>query len=307
MFRPGRLSSVPLNRSKHYRDRADVVLYLGRCQDLLQTMPDACVDLVITSPPYNTGKPYEDKRQDLSQWLDEQREVIRECVRTLTPGGSICWQLGNHVRKDGSVLPLDMVVHSVFIDLGLQLRNRIVWTYGHGLHAKKKFSGRYEVILWFTRPGEKYTFNLDAVRVPQKYPGKRYYKGPKAGKLSGNPLGSNPGDVWDIPNVKANHVEKTGHPCQFPLELIERLVLALSSKGDRVFDPFCGAATALVAALKHKRKAVGSDSVRDYIYMAMQRIHALEEGRLPFRAWGPPQKETRNKKEMINYFTREVQ
>ena len=106
-----------------------------------------------------------------------------------------------------------------------------------GLHCKKRLSGRYETILWFTK-SDDYTFNLDPIRVPQKYPNKKYFKGKNKGKLSCNPLGKNPSDVWEIPNVKHNHVEKTEHPCQFPVELVDRLVLSLTNEGDVVFDPF---------------------------------------------------------------------
>lgn len=146
--------------------------------------------------------------------------------------------MGNYV-DNGEIIPLDILLYPIFSSFKLKLRNRIVWHFGHGLHASKRFSGRYEVILWFTKTDE-YVFNLDNVRVPQKLPNKKHFKGPNKGKLSGHPLGKNPSDVWEIPNVKSNHVEKTIHPCQFPVELIERLVLALTDEGDWVFDPFIG-------------------------------------------------------------------
>jgi len=121
-------------------------------------------------------------------------------------------------------VPLDIQFDPIFRKHGLSLRNRIIWHFGHGLHNKRRFSGRYEVILWYTK-SDNYVFNLDDVRIPSKYPGKRHFKGPKTGQLSGNPKGKNPEDVWDIPNVKSNHVEKTEHPCQFPVGLVERLIL----------------------------------------------------------------------------------
>jgi len=157
-----------------------------------------------------------------------------------------------------------------------------VWHFGHGLHASKRFSGRYEVILWFTK-GNEYIFNLDAVRVPQKYPKKKYFKGPKKGQLSGNPLGKNPGDIWEIPNVKANHVEKTIHPCQFPVELIERLVLSMTDEGDWVLDPFIGVGTTAIAALMHNRKAIGTEIVPEYVEVAKKRIRLAEKGTLRIR------------------------
>ncbi|MDI7276713.1 MAG: site-specific DNA-methyltransferase [Anaerolineae bacterium] len=264
---------------------ADLVLFEGSCLDLLTQVPDGFVKLVVTSPPYNLGKPYE-TRLHLDDYVAEQRRVIEECVRTLHPEGSICWQVGNYVHN-GEIVPLDIALYPVFAALGLHLRNRIVWQFGHGLHASKRFSGRYEVILWFTKGGE-YTFNLDAVRVPQKYPAKKYFKGARRGQLSCNPLGKNPGDVWEIPNVKANHVEKTIHPCQFPVELIERLVLAMTDPGDWVLDPFIGVGTTAIAALMHERKAVGAEIMPEYVEIARERIRLAEAGQLRVRPMQRP-------------------
>ena len=161
------------------------------------------------------------------------------------------------------IIPLDSLLYPVFAEFGLRMRNRIVWHFEHGLHCSRRLSGRYEVILWFTK-GDDYVFNLDPIRVPQKYPGKKYFKGPKAGQYSCNPLGKSPGDVWVIPNVKSNHVEKSGHPCQFPVELVERLVLALTLPGDWVLDPFLGTGTSIIAALRQNRRGVGAEVVERY-------------------------------------------
>lgn len=243
------------------------------------------IQLVVTSPPYNIGKAYE-RRRDFDEYLARQSQVISECVRLLSPRGSLCWQVGNHVVA-GEVVPLDIVLYPIFKSHDLRLRNRIVWYFGHGLHCVKRFSGRHETILWFTK-SEDYKFNLDAVRVPSKYPAKRHFKGPNRGRLSGNPLGKNPGDVWEIPNVKANHVEKTIHPCQFPVELVERLVLALTSKGDAVLDPYMGVGSSIVAALKHQRRALGCDIVSEYVEVARERVRAMRAGSLRSRPMGKP-------------------
>jgi adenine-specific DNA-methyltransferase len=165
---------------------ADIVLYQGDCRELLRQIPAGMVKLVITSPPYNIGKPYE-KRIDLNVYVEQQKEIIRECVRVLNERGSICWQVGNYVL-DNSIIPLDIILYPVFQSLNLALKNRIIWHFEHGLHCKKRFSGRYETILWFTK-GSDYTFNLDPLRVPQKYPGKKYYKGPRVGQSSCHPVG----------------------------------------------------------------------------------------------------------------------
>jgi len=264
---------------------ADYVLFEGDCLDLLSTIPDEFVKLVVTSPPYNLGKPYE-THLDMDEYLAQQRMVIEACVRVLDRQGSICWQVGNYVNN-GEIIPLDIVLYPIFASLGLHLRNRIVWYFGHGLHASKRFSGRYEVILWFTK-GAEYTFNLDTVRVPQKYPKKKHFRGPKKGQLSGNPLGKNPSDIWEIPNVKANHVEKTIHPCQFPVELIERLVLSMTNEKEWVLDPFAGVGTTAIAALMHNRRTIGAEIVAKYIEVARERVHLAERGVLRIRPMERP-------------------
>jgi adenine-specific DNA-methyltransferase len=212
--------------------------------------------------------------------------VIAECARVLRSSGSICWEVGNYVDK-GAIVPLDTVLYPIFKNLNLQLRNRVIWRFDHGLHCTKRFSGRYETILWFTKTDD-YLFNLDPVRVPQKYPGKKYYKGPKAGQYSSNPLGKNPGDVWDIPNVKSNHVEKTKHPCQFPVELVERLVLSMTNKGDWVFDPFLGTGTSIIAAIKHGRRGAGAETATAYVKLAEERIRKAAAGELKTRPMSRP-------------------
>ena len=239
----------------------------------IESLPENTFKLIVSSPPYNIGKEYEEKIE-FQQYLERHAKVITELCRIVSDDGSIVWQVGNFI-KDGEVFPLDIYFYPIFKALGMQLRNRIVWHFNHGLHASKRFSGRYEVLLWFTKTKD-YTFNLDPVRVPSKYPGKLHYKGAKKGKPSGNPLGKNPSDFWtniceewnagiiDIPNVKSNHPEKTTHPCQFPVELIERLVLALSNEDDIVLDPFVGVGSSVLASIIHNRRAVGVDYSKEY-------------------------------------------
>lgn len=258
------------------------------CEDnlkFMRSLADESMKLIVTSPPYNLGKAYEARRsQDL--YIEDQSATIAEAVRLLHPQGSICWQVGNHV-DDGEVFPLDIVLYPLFRQHGLKLRNRIVWTFGHGLHCQNRFSGRHETILWFSK-GDDYTFNLDPVRVPVKYPHKKAYKGSKRGQLSSNPLGKNPADVWDIPNVKSNHVEKTSHPCQFPVGLVERLVLALTNPWDNVLDPYMGVGSSAIAALKNSRHAYGCDIMPEYIEEARQRVQLLFAGRLHTRPMNKP-------------------
>ncbi len=260
---------------------SDYLLWQGDSLELLRKLPKMQLfDLVVTSPPYNIGKSYE-KKQALEYYLGWQSEVIAEIIPRLKSSGSVCWQVGNFV-DNGIIHPLDIEFSPIFKSHGLLLRNRVIWHFGHGLHNRNRFSGRYEVVLWYTK-SKDYTFNLDNVRIPAKYPGKRHFKGPKAGQISGNPKGKNPEDVWSIPNVKSNHIEKTSHPCQFPVGLIERLVLALTNPGELVFDPFSGVGSSGVAAALHNRKYWGSELSAEYTRTAKSRIEDTLRGEAKYR------------------------
>jgi len=227
------------------------------------------------------GKEY-DKSISIKDFVADHERLAPLLVRALKDGGSLCWQIGHHVQ-DGVVVPLDALVYPIFAAQGgLLLRNRIVWTFGHGVHATRRFSGRHETILWFTK-GQEYEFNLDAVRVAQKYPGKRHYKGPKKGEWSGNPLGKNPSDVWEIPNVKSRHIEKTNHPCQFPVALVQRLIRALATPGGLVVDPFMGSGTSALAAALENRRFAGCDVEKSYVVAARKRIAHLKAGLATYR------------------------
>ena len=180
------LALFPISVSDSIRRLADATLLQGDSLATLKAMNSESVKLIITSPPYNIGKEYE-TQVALEQYIDWLRPICTELVRVLQYDGSLCWQVGNFV-DDSEVFPLDTFFYPIFKKLGLKLRNRIVWHFDHGLHASKRLSGRYETLLWFTK-GDTYTFNLDAIRVPSKYPGKRNFKpGPNYGKPSGNPL-----------------------------------------------------------------------------------------------------------------------
>jgi DNA modification methylase len=269
----------------------------GECLTVLKKIEDGKFDLILTSPPYNVGKSYETKTS-IEKYLETQEEIISELVRTLSDKGNLCWQVGNYVDK-GEIFPLDIFYYQIFKKHGLKLRNRIVWHFGHGLHASNRFSGRYETLLWFSKTDD-YIFNLDNVRIPSKYPGKRHFKGPKKGQPSGNPLGKNPSDIWeiieqdwdkamwDIPNVKSNHPEKTEHPCQFPIELVERCVLALTDEGSWVLDPFAGVGSTVIGAIRNNRNGIGIEKEEEYCKIANNRIEDLKEGRLKVRPINKP-------------------
>ena len=267
----------------------DITIVNGDCMEYAKNIENESVNLIITSPPYCMQKAYEDLKADLDTFKTNNTKILKESIRVLKKGGSLCWQVGYHV-KDGIVVPLDIIIYNIIEEINkilpddckLILRNRIVWTFGHGLHTENRFSGRHETILWFSK-GKNDTFNLDCVRIPQKYPGKTYFKGEKKGQISGNPKGKNPSDVWDIPNVKSNHVEKTIHPCQFPEALAQRLVLALSNEGDIVYDPYSGSGTTALACYLNNRKFIGTELDAQYFAVSVNRLKLAFEGNTKVR------------------------
>lgn len=272
---------------KRFHVGNQITLYNGDCLNLLKQIPDETVDMVVTSPPYCMGKAYEDPHDDIETFKKQHKDIFKDIYRILKPGGSICWQVGYHVSNK-CVIPLDYIVYEIFTSLSAKfdhpfiLRNRIIWTFGHGLNSTNRFSGRHETILWFSKGDQKY-FNLDSVRIPQKYPGKKSYKGPNKGQLSGNPLGKNPSDVWDIPNVKAQHIEKTDHPCQFPVAIPQRLIKALTPNDGLVLDPFMGSGTTGVAAILEGRRFIGSEIQKDYYDISITRMNDALNGNIKIR------------------------
>ncbi len=291
---PQKITEIPreLRISNVFDPEVTVTLFHGDRLELIDQIAkrEAMAELIVTSPPYNVGKEYE-KIVPLPDYIEQQRQTIEACVKILSPTGSICWQLGHYIEGSGrekEAFPLDILLYNEFKRLGLKLRNRIIWHFGHGLHESYRFSGRHETILWFTKDTADYTFNLDAVRARQKYPGKRAYRGPKKGQPSGNPLGKNPSDVWEIPNVKANHVEKTEHVCQFPIALVSTLILALSNEGDLIVDPYMGVGSTAVAAFLLHRKSAGADIESRYLDIAERRLKLAQEGALPIRPLNKP-------------------
>jgi adenine-specific DNA-methyltransferase len=246
--------------------------YEVRCTDLmlgLAGLPDGTVDLTVTSPPYNIGKEYE-KPRALADYLEWCETWLAEIYRVTKPGGALWLNLGYFAVPDkGRAVP---IAYLLWDKSPFYMLQEIVWQYGAGVATKKSFSPRNEKWLWLVKDPDKYTFNLDAVRDPDvKYPHQK-----KNGKLKCNPLGKNPGDVWTIPKVtsgtKRASPERTPHPAQFPLAVVERIILACSNPGELVLDPFCGSGSALVAAQRSGRRSLGFEIRADYVTLARQRL-----------------------------------
>lgn len=284
-------------------------MHCGDSLEYLKSLPKKEVfDLVFTSPPYNLGKAYETKT-DVDNYLSMMTPILEESASRLKNSGSFCLQVGVGLYKNKKTIPLDYLFFPILEKTGLQFKQRIIWNFKHGFPATTQFDQRHEVIMWFVK-GEGYKFNLDEVRVPQLYPN---YK--KKGVITGNPKGKNPsncwdmervenltGDFWDnIPNVKSGHCEifpldehGTKHPCQFPVGLVERCVLAMTDKNDLIFDPFAGVGSAGVAAVANGRRFVGCERDALYAKAGEVRINSIVLGEGTYRPHGakipePPQ------------------
>jgi DNA modification methylase len=234
--------------------------------DFLDGIPDDSVQLFLTSCPYNLGKPYGNcpgaDRLRFTYYHGFLMQVISEMARTLAPGGTVCLNLGNTRDWQDQILPLDVLLFDSFVRSHLTFQSRIIWTIPHGLTPKRRLAERYETILVFSK-GEQQTFNPSAARIPQKDPGKRAFKGPRRGQLSGHPLGAHPTNVWNIPHVGHNSRDlkytSTKHPAPFPLSLARRAILLYTMPGDLVADPFCGSGTTNHAGLETGRSFIGAD------------------------------------------------
>ena len=229
------------------------------CGDAIEEMsklPDECVDLIIADPPYNLGKDY-GNNQDTMAWQEYEqftRNWLKEADRVLKKTGAIYIFMG--VRF---ISKLFLIIEN---EMKFQFNTWITWHYTQGMGRKTGFSPRHEDILYFTK-SRKFTFNLDPVRVPQKY-----YR------EVNNMSGANPGDVWQFSHVHYCSAEREKHPTQKPEALMERMVLASSNSGDVVLDPFVGSGTTSKVADVLGRKWIGIDINPDYIAMSQKRIEA---------------------------------
>ncbi|OGU23757.1 MAG: hypothetical protein A2580_17900 [Hydrogenophilales bacterium RIFOXYD1_FULL_62_11] len=246
--------------------------------DFLAGLPDDSVPLHLCSPPYNLGLSYGQGASadafSYSYYLGWSIQVLSEMARTLAPGGTLFYQVGSTRGPDGGLVPIDTVLFQHLITMGLTFKTRIAWVVPHGLTPKRRLAERYETALVFTKGPEHRVFNPDPVRTPQRQPGKRAFRGPNKGQLSGNPFGAHPSNVWTIPNARHNAPGRVeGHPAQMPVELARRAILLWTLPGDLVVDCFSGSGTTAEAAIRTGRAFSGCDLF--YEDLRAQRLAAV--------------------------------
>jgi len=252
-----------------YLKNEHCIIYHGDCLEYLKSLPSSLIKTVVTSPPYNIGKEYENKLP-LEKYIDWCQNWIAELHRLIEADGSFWLNVGYlEFPEKAKALPIPYLLWD---KTPFYLIQEIIWNYGAGVAGKKYFSPRNEKILWYVKNMNSYTFNLNDIRDKNvKYPNQK-----KNGKLKCNPLGKNPSDVWQIPKVTSgknrSSKERTPHPAQFPLALIDRIIKASSNENDIILDPFMGSGTTAIAALYNKRKFIGIEIQEQYCHIAAERI-----------------------------------
>ena len=234
-------------------------LIVGDALEVLPRIPSASVHLVCADPPYNLGKDY-GETIDSKNWDEYEQftyQWLTECRRILSDDGSIYVFMG--VRFISKLFTMLEAMEFLF-------NGWITWHYTQGTGRTIGFSPRHEDILYFTK-SSNYTFNLDTIRIPQKYYRER-----------NNMRGANPGDVWKFSHVHYSNPERENHPTQKPEAIIERIIRASSSENDIVLDPFVGSGTTARVAQVLNRRYIGIDINPEYIEMSKKRLARFFEG-----------------------------
>ncbi|GAC1605476.1 MAG: site-specific DNA-methyltransferase [Aquirhabdus sp.] len=248
------------------------------CIEGMKALPPEFFNLVITSPPYNIGKEYEQKLST-SNYVDWCANWINEIYRVTNPTGAFWLNLG-YIALEGraKAIPLPYLIWD---KVPFFLQQELVWNYGAGVATKKTLSPRNEKFLWYVKDPDSYTFNLDEIRDPDvKYPNQK-----KNGKLRCNTIGKNPSDVWQIAKVTSGAdraaSERTPHPAQFPVDLVSRLVKGFSNPNDLLLDPFMGSGTTAECAIRENRYVIGFEIRKDYCEHIKDRLSRVEAELLP--------------------------
>ena len=256
---------------KPYFSQNGFILYKGGCVDFLERLRGSSIniDLALTSPPYNIGKEYE-KILTLEEYISWCSRWMSQIYDVVNNQGAFWLNMGYlEVPEKGLCVPIPYLLWDKSPFYMIQ---EIVWTYGAGVSAKNRLSPRNEKWLFYVKNPKQYTFNLDEIRDPNvKYPNQK-----KNGKFRCNPLGKNPSDVWEFPKVTTgkdrSSKERIGHPAQFPLGVVERIVKAASNPAEVVLDPFAGSCSTGIATIGLGRVFVGFELREDYCEASVQRF-----------------------------------
>lgn len=236
----------------------------GDCIEVLSEVKDPFAELIFADPPFNIGYKY-DKYHDKvekNNYIGWTRDWMAACKKVLKPSGSFYIAIGDDYAANVKVIA---------DELGLVMRNWIIWHYTFGQQTKKKFARSHTHIFYFVNDKKNYTFNDNAVRVSSAR--QLVYNDRRA-----NPAGKLPDDVWiEFPRVCGTFKERAGwHGCQMPENLLKRIIAASSNEGDCVLDPFSGSGTTAAAAIGLGRNYAGIEISEEYVRNANERLAKLK-------------------------------
>lgn len=246
---------------REYRNK----IVCGDCIDLLGKVKEPFADLVFADPPFNIGYQYDKyhDRVEKNNYIAWTRDWMAACAHVLKEHGSFYVAIGDdyaaHVRIIGE-------------DLGLTVRNWIIWHYTFGQQTKQKFAKSHTHIIYFVKDPKNFVFNDYAIRVPSDR--QLIYNDKRA-----NGTGKIPDDTWNCySRVCGTFKEREGwHPCQMPELLLARIIATSSNPVDLVLDPFNGSGTTAVAALQLGRDYCGIDISQDYVKNTIERLQNIEK------------------------------
>lgn len=268
------VEEIKYRLGKPYYESEYGLIYCADCISSMKKINEETIALTVTSPPYNIGKAYETP-SNVKDYINWCESWIKEVYRITKKDGSFWLNIGYlEVEEKAKALP---IAYLLWDKVTFYLIQEIIWNYGAGVAGRKFFSPRNEKILWYVKNKDDYTFNLDDIRDKNvKYPNQK-----KNGKLKCNPLGKNPSDVWQIAKVTSgtnrSSKERTSHPAQFPLAMIDRIIKAGSNEGDLILDPFMGSGTTAITAMSNNRRYIGFEISEAYCKVAAERIQAHEK------------------------------
>ena len=256
-----------------YYENETCILFCGDTLAMQKEIQHSLFNTIITSPPYNIGKEYEHVKP-IDDYIDWSIKWITGASNMLVQNGALLLNLGYiSMGEQGRAVPLSYLLWD---KVPLFLNQEIIWNYSAGVACKNYLSPRNEKFLWYVCDSKNYTFNLDAIRDKNvKYPNSK-----RNGKFRVNTLGKNPSDVWEIAKVTTGQnrssEERTSHPCQFPTDLVDRLVLGFTNASDIVYDPFMGSGSTFESCMKYGRYCVGFEIKPEYCEIAKKRMQKLQ-------------------------------
>ncbi len=237
----------------------------GDCIKVLNKFQEPFADLIFADPPFNIGYKY-DKYHDKiksKNYITWTQDWMTACKRVLKPAGSFYIAIGDDYAAN---------VKIIADELGLVMRNWIIWHYTFGQQTKTKFARSHTHIFYFVNDEKNFTFNAHAIRVPSDR--QLIYNDKRA-----NSVGKMPNDVWkQYSRVCGTFKERQGwHPCQMPAMLLKTIVAASSNSGDCVLDPFMGSGTTAVASCELDRNYVGVEMSESYVEKVTERLAELKK------------------------------